>query len=125
MKTWYLTKKTDLDDGNEMVAQNGYIKMASDLEALRIRIDSALQVFKGEVDDPSVGVDYFGIIMSNTPLSMKVQEIARVVTALEGVESIQFEGAAIDRTTGTLEMNFTIKSVFGVLEYNKTFENMA
>ena len=125
MKTWYLTKKTDLDDGNEMVAQNGYIKMASDLEALRIRIDAALQVFKGEVDDPSVGVDYFGIIMSNTPLSMKVQEIARVVTALEGVESIQFEGAAIDRTTGTLEMNFTIKSVFGVLEYNKTFENMA
>jgi hypothetical protein len=125
MKTWYLTKKTEPDGGNNLIAQNGYIKTATDLEALRIRIDAALQVIKGEVDDPSVGVDYFGIIMSNTPLSMKVQEIARVVTALDGVESLQFEGAAMDRSTGTLEMYFTIKSVFGVLEYNKTFENIA
>jgi hypothetical protein len=125
MKTWYLTKKTDPDGGNNLIAQNGYIKTVADLEALRIRIDAALQVFKGEVDDPTVGVDYFGIIMSNTPLSMKVQEIARVVTAIEGVESIQFEGASIDRASGALEMYFTIKSVFGVLEYNKTFENMA
>lgn len=125
MKTWYLTKKTDPDGGNNLVSQDGYIKMAADLEALRVRIDAALQVVKGEVDDPNLGVDYFGIIMSNTPLSMKVQEIARVVNALEGVESLQFERAEVNRVTGTLEMYFTIKSVYGDLEYNKTFENIA
>ena len=125
MKTWYLTKKRDPDGGNNLVSQDGYIKMAADLEALRVRIDAALQVVKGEVDDPNLGVDYFGIIMSNTPLSMKVQEIARVVNALEGVESLQFERAEVNRASGTLEMYFTIKSVYGDLEYNKTFENIA
>ena len=56
---------------------------------------------------------------------MKVQEIARVVNALEGVESLQFERAEVNRASGTLEMYFTIKSVYGDLEYNKTFENIA
>ena len=125
MKTWYLTKKTDPDGGNNLVSQDGYIKIATDLEALRVRIDAALQVVKGEVDDPNLGVDYFGIIMSNTPLSMKIQEIARVVNALDGVESLQFNRAEVDRKSGTLELYFTIKSVFGDLEYNKTFENIA
>lgn len=124
MKTWYLTKKTDPDGGNNLVSQDGYIKMATDLEALRVRIDAALQVVKGEVDDPNLGVDYFGIIMSNTPLSMKIQEIARVVNSLDGVESLQFNRAEVNRSSGTLEMYFTIKSVYGDLEYNKTFENI-
>lgn len=125
MKTWYLTKKTDPDGGNNLVSQDGYIKMATDLEALRVRIDAALQVVKGEVDDPNLGVDYFGIIMGNTPLSMKIQEIARVVNSIEGVESLQFERAEVDRKSGTLELFFTIKSAFGDIEYNKTFENIA
>ena len=59
MKTWYLTKKTDPDGGNNLVSQDGYIKMAADLEALRVRIDAALQVVKGEVPDDTKGVDYF------------------------------------------------------------------
>ena len=125
MKTWYLTKKTDPDGGNNLATtKEGYIKMATDIEALRVRIDAALQVVKGEVSDPELGVDYFGVIMSNTPLSMKVQEIARVVHSLEGVQSLQFERAEINRPEGTLEMYFTIKSVYGDLSYNKTFENI-
>lgn len=125
MKTWYLTKKTDPDGGNNLTTQDGHIKMASDIEALRVRIDAALQVVKGEVDDINLGVDYFGIIMANTPLSMKVQEIARVVNSLDGVESLQFNRAEVNRATGTLELYFTIKSDYGELEYNKTFENIA
>jgi len=125
MKTWYLTKKTAADGGNNLITQDGHIKMASGIEALRIRIDAALQVVKGEVDDPNLGIDYFGIIMANTPLSMKVQEISRVVNALDGVESMQFNRAEVNRATGTLEMYFTIKSVYGDINYNKTFENMA
>jgi hypothetical protein len=125
MKTWYLTKKTDPDGGNNLTTQDGYIKMATDIEALRVRIDAALQVVKGEVSDPNLGVDYFGVIMSNTPLNIKIQEIARVVNNLEGVESLQFNRAEVDRTTGTLDMFFTIKSVYGDIEYNKTFEKLA
>lgn len=125
MKTWYLTKKTDPDGGNNLTTQDGHIKMATDIEALRVRIDAALQVVKGEVSDPNLGVDYFGVIMSNTPLNIKIQEIARVVNNLEGVESLQFNRAEVDRTTGTLDMFFTIKSVYGDIEYNKTFEKLA
>lgn len=125
MKTWYLTKKTDPDGGNNLTTQDGYIKMVTDIEALRVRIDAALQVVKGEVSDPNLGVDYFGVIMSNTPLNIKIQEIARVVNNLEGVESLQFNRAEVDRTTGTLDMFFTIKSVYGDIEYNKTFEKVA
>lgn len=125
MKTWYLTKKTEPDGGNNLTTKDGYIKMATELEALRVRIDAALQVVKGELSDPSLGVDYFGVIMSNTPLNMKIQEIARVVNSIEGVKSLQFNRAEIDRNTGTLEMFFTIQSVYGDLEYNKTFENIS
>jgi hypothetical protein len=125
MKTWYLTKKTDPDGGNNLTTQDGHIKMVTDIEALRVRIDAALQVVKGEVSDPNFGVDYFGVIMSNTPLNIKIQEIARVVNNLEGVESLQFNRAEVDRTTGTLDMFFTIKSVYGDIEYNKTFEKLA
>jgi hypothetical protein len=125
MKTWYLTKKTDPDGGNNLTTQDGHIKMVTDIEALRVRIDAALQVVKGEVSDPNLGVDYFGVIMSNTPLNIKIQEIARVVNNLEGVESLQFNRAEVDRTTGTLDMFFTIKSVYGDIEYNKTFEKLA
>ena len=125
MKTWYLTKKTDPDGGNNLTTQDGHIKMVTDIEALRVRIDAALQVVKGEVSDPNLGVDYFGVIMSNTPLNIKIQEIARIVNNLEGVESLQFNRAEVDRTTGTLDMFFTIKSVYGDIEYNKTFEKLA
>lgn len=123
MKTWYLTPKTQTSDGNDLVLQDGQIKVVSDIEALRIRIDAALQVFKGEVDDPTQGVDYFGIIFSKTPLSIKVQELCRVINSLEGVSSVNFDNAFLDNRNGQLTFQFTIKSVYGELKYDKVIEN--
>lgn len=119
MKTWYLTKE------NSLQLQYGQIRMAKDMEALRCRIDSELQIVKGELDDTSKGVDYFGIIFSNTPVSMKVQEISRVITAINEVESVTFENVEFDRRNQTFKFYFTIQSVYGDFEYEKTFENPA
>lgn len=125
MKTWYLTPKTPTDNGNDLILQDGQIRMVSDIEALRVRIDSALQVFKGELQDPTQGVDYFGVIFSKTPLSMKVQELCRVISSIEGVESVTFDNADVNNKTGEITFHFTIKSVYGELVYDKIIENNA
>lgn len=119
MKTWYLTKE------NELQLQFGQLKVVEALEALRVRIDAALQVVKGEMDDPNLGVDYFGIIFSNTPVSMKVQEISRVILQQEGVENVEFVSAEFDRERQVLTFKFTIYSVYGDFEYDRTFDNPA
>ena len=84
-----------------------------------------LQIVKGELDDKTIGVDYFGIIFSNTPVSMKVQEISRAILSIEGVENVSFENVEFDRKNQTFKFYFTIDSVYGALEYEKTFENPA
>lgn len=119
MKTWYLTKENDLQ------LQYGQIRMAKDMEALRSLIDSRLQIVKGELDDKTIGVDYFGIIFSNTPVSMKVQEISRAILSIDGVENATFENVEFDRNNQTFKFYFTIDTVYGTLEYEKTFENPA
>ena len=119
MKTWYLTKE------NSLQLQYGQIRMAKDMEALRSLIDSRLQIVKGELDDKTIGVDYFGIIFSNTPVSMKVQEISRAILSIDGVENVTFESVEFDRKNQTFKFYFTIDSVYGALEYEKTFENPA
>lgn len=118
MKTW------ELDEENELQLAHGQIMMKQELEALRVRIDAALQVIKGEVDNEAVGVDYFGIVFANTPISMKVQEISRVILEQEGVDDVEFENAVVDRVTGSINFSFTIYSVYGDFEYDKTFENI-
>lgn len=119
MKSWYLTKENDTQ------LQYGQIKMARDMEALRSQIDSRLQIVKGELDDTSIGVDYFGIIFSNTPISMKVQEITRVILSIDGVEDVTFERVEFDKRAQTFSFYFTIYTVYGTIDYNKTFENPA
>lgn len=116
MKTW------NLDENNDLTLQYGQIQMNSDLEALRVRIDAALQVIKGEVEDESQGVDYFGIIFSNTPISMKIQEISRVILSIEGVEDLEYKQGTFDRRNNSLKFYFTIKSIYGYFNYDKTFE---
>lgn len=137
MKTWDLTQKTPTEPlGNEVPTesvrvyneetgkweQKQQIKLVDDLEALRVRIDANLQIIKGELDDPQQGVDYFGIILANTPLQMKVQEISRVVMNIPGVSSITLTEAKQNPKTSTLSMRFLIQSVYGELDYNKSFE---
>lgn len=117
MKTWYLTDKNGLE------TEYGQIKIVTELQALRSRIDAELQVVKGEVDDPNIGVDYFGIIFSNTPLMMKVQELTRVINQIPGVNSVEFDRAESDKKTQTLRFFFTIHSIYGRLSYDRTFDN--
>lgn len=125
MKTWALTQKTNTDPGNDVSLTYGNITINSDLEALRTRIDATLQIVKGELQDENIGVDYFNIIFSDGPLSFKVQEISSVIMGIEGVREVMFNGATIDRETHVLNFNFTIKSVYGDIEYEKSFENIA
>jgi len=138
MKTWGITQKTALDPvGNEVVTEvnkevvegvveeSTVIAVQEGLEALRSQIDCNLQVIKGEVEDETAGVDYFGIIFSNTPLAMKVQEITRVIMRCEDVNTVKYEKCEIDRVHNSMTFYFTIESVYGELEYNKTFESLA
>lgn len=116
MKTWYINKQNGLE------LQYGQIRMAKDIDALRVRIDSALQIVKGELDDPNKGVDYFGIIFSNTPISMKIQEISRVISGIEGVEEIEYKSGTFDKRTSALRFHFRIRSAYGDIDYDKLFE---
>lgn len=137
MKTWGITKKTAIDNGNEIVIERNsvhegnatytskVIAVREGLEALRTQIDCNLQVIKGEVEDETAGVDYFGIIFSNTPLAMKVQEITRVIMRCEDVNTVKYNKCDIDRISHSMTFYFTIESVYGELEYNKTFESLA
>ena len=137
MKTWGITKKTAIDNGNEIVVEENTVRtdnatttskviaVQEGLEALRTQIDCNLQVIKGEVEDESAGVDYFGIIFSNTPLAMKVQEITRVIMRCEDVNTVKYQRCEIDRAHNSMTFYFTIESVYGELEYNKTFESLA
>lgn len=137
MKTWGITKKTAIDNGNEIVVEENTVRtdnatttskviaVQEGLEALRTQIDCNLQVIKGEVEDETAGVDYFGIIFSNTPLAMKVQEITRVIMRCEDVNTVKYQRCEIDRAHNTMTFYFTIESVYGELEYNKTFESLA
>ena len=137
MKTWGITKKTAIDNGNEIVVEENTVRtdnatttskviaVQEGLEALRTQIDCNLQVIKGEVEDETAGVDYFGIIFSNTPLAMKVQEITRVIMRCEDVNTVKYQRCEIDRTHNSMTFYFTIESVYGELEYNKTFESLA
>ena len=124
MQTWTLTKKTDNDPGNDVTSEFGIISMDSDLEALRTQIDANLQVIKGEVEDETKGVDYFGIVLSNTPLSMKIQEVTRVISNIAGVQNVYFIKADVNRKTHGLTLYFSIQSIYGTLEYNKNIENI-
>ena len=122
MKTWNLTEKTPSDPGNDVSLAYGTIKMDSDLNAIATAITSNLEVIKGELDDPEKGLDLFGIILSNTPLQMKVQEISRVINNVDGVMSSKFTGATVDRKNSSITFTFEIESVYGTLDYEKTFE---
>ena len=122
MKTWNLTEKTPTDPGNDVSLAYGTIKMDSDLNAIATAITSNLEVIKGELEDPEKGLDLFGIILSNTPLQMKVQEISRIINNVDGVMSSKFTGATVDRKNSSITFTFEIESVYGTLDYEKTFE---
>lgn len=119
MLVWSLSKENDLSVGN-----SGQICMVNKLEALRVRINAALQVVKGEVEDDSLGVDYFGIIFSETPVSIKVQELTRVMKQIDEVQDVRFLRMETDSKTDSMSFYFEIISVYGAFSYDYTFENI-
>lgn len=123
MKTWYLTPKTPNDNGNDVISEYGVIKQVTGIDALRVRIDAALQVFKGELQNEDLGVEYFGVVLSGVPLQLKIQELSRVIRSLDGVESVEFESASTN-ADNDLNINLTIKTVYGDIQYNRVFENI-
>lgn len=123
MKTWYLTPKTLNDNGNDVISEYGVIKQVTGIDALRVRIDAALQVFKGELQNEDLGVEYFGVVLSGVPLQLKIQELSRVIRSLDGVESVEFESASTN-AENDLNINLTIKTVYGDIQYNRVFENI-
>ena len=52
----------NLDEHNDIVVKDGKIDTVSTIFALRVRIQNALQTFKGELEDKDYRVDYFGIM---------------------------------------------------------------
>lgn len=117
MLVWDMNKENDL-----MLTQSGQIQMANKLDALRVALDSALQVVKGELDDTTQGVDYFGIILSDTPLSLKVQELTRVMMQNSEVQDVRFLRAEVDRKKNQLTFYFDITSIYGQFAYDNSFE---
>ena len=55
---------------------------------------------------------------------MKIQELTRVISNIDGVEDVYFLKAEKNQKTNTLSFYFEIQSVYGVLEYNKNIENI-
>lgn len=123
MKTWYLTPKTPTDNGNDVISEYGVIKQVTGIDALRVRIDAALQVFRGELQNEDLGVEYFGLVLSGVPLQLKIQELSRVIRSLDGVESVEFESASTN-AENDLNLTLTIKTVYGDIRYNRVFENI-
>lgn len=114
-----------MDKNNDLsIGASGQINVVNKVNALRNRLDAALQVIKGELDDNSEGVDYFGIIFTETPVSLKVQELCRVMRQIDEVQDIKFLRAEADKKNNTLRFYFEITSVYGMLSYDKTFENI-
>ena len=117
MLAWNMDKNNDL-----VLTKTGQISMVNKLDELCVALDAALQVVKGELDDTTQGVDYFGIILSNTPLSLKVQEISRVIKQNTEVQEVKFVRAEVDRKENKLMFYFNITSVYGEFLYDNSFE---
>ena len=109
-------------ENNLVLTKTGQISLVNRLDALRVALDSALQVVKGELDDATQGVDYFGIVLSDTPLSLKVQELTRVIMQNEEVQDVKFLRAEVDKKKNQLTFYFDITSIYGQFEYDNSFE---
>lgn len=116
MRNWELTENNDIS------IKNGRIITVDRLNALRSRIQSALQTFKGETENVDFGVDYFGIILENIDPSYKIQEFKRVIESLDGVYNVEDYNYKQDKKTGSVTYNFVIKSVYGNISIDQTIE---
>lgn len=116
MRNWELTEENDLS------LTGGEITTVDKLLALRSRIQSALQTFKGETEEEDFGVDYFGIILENISPVYKIQEFRRVIESIDGVYNVEDYSYEQDKKTGSFTYSFTIKSVYGNISIDQKVE---
>lgn len=112
-----------MKDG-DLAIKDGIISVDSDMKALADSIDCALNTLKGELDDPDAGVDYYNIVLSNVPMSMKIKELTRVIYNIEGVKDVTYVSSEVDNLNGVLRFVFSVDTVFGTMEYTKTIDNI-
>lgn len=117
MLVWNMDKANNLE-----LTKTGQINLVNKLDALRVALDSALQVVKGELDDTTQGVDYFGVILTDTPLSLKVQELTRIMRQNSEVQDVRFLRAEVNKERNQLTFYFDITSVYGPFSYDNSFE---
>lgn len=119
METW------GLYDGDITMDMDGVIRIKKQIECLADRINTALATIRGELDDYSAGVDYYGIIFARTPISLKVVEFTRVISAVEGVKDVEFVSCKTNPQTGVWTFEFDVSSVYGDLTIQKDVANTA
>jgi len=110
------------DANNDVALTSGNISIVYDSKAIRNKIDNALRIIKGELDDPKIGVDYFNIIMAKTPISMKVQELVRVINSVDGVKETLFNKVNYDAQRQVYNFYFTINSIYGDINYETNID---
>lgn len=119
METW------GLYEGDITVDMDGVIRVKKQMECLADRINTALATVRGELDDYSAGVDYYGIIFAKTPISLKIVEFTRVISAIEGVKDVEFISCKTNPQTGVWTFEFNVSSVYGDLTIQKDVANTA
>lgn len=106
-------KTFEVDENNDIVVKNGNLSVVEELEALKNRIQNALQTFKGEIEDTEQGVDYLGIILENINPVYKIQEFKRVIRNIYGVLDVTNATYRQDTQNGTAIFAFEISSIYG------------
>jgi hypothetical protein len=111
------TLTTDHETNDFKLTPDGReLDMSKDAKSVVQEIENELQLIKGELDDENRGVDYYGIIFSNTPINMKVAEFVRVIQMNPYVKEVTMTKFTKDPKTGTAHFSFTMNSIFGDLE---------
>lgn len=113
----------NLSDDNDLMLKGGKIDVVQNINALRSRLQSALQTFLGEVQgEEEFGVDYFGIILQNIHPAYKMQEFKRVIESISGVYEVEDYGYKQDLNKGIIEFTFTIKTIYGNITISQSVD---
>lgn len=116
----------NLNDNNDIIIKNGQIDVPKNENALRARIQSALQTFIGEIQgEDEFGVDYFGIIFQNIHPSYKIQEFKRTIESINGVYEVESVDYKQDQKTGVATFTFNIKTIYGNISIEQSVDTGA
>jgi len=109
MKDWELTADSDLK-----IADNVDWIVTAEFE-LQQRLKTRLRFFYGEwYRNITEGIDYYGkIFIKNPDYALVAQEFRKQILLTEGVtEILDFEMAQIKTSDRSLEVTFTVQSIY-------------